>query len=98
MNFILKELPETISEQELIDEVGKLNRDPAVHGLIVQLPLPSHIKESKIVESVDPKKDVDGLHPLNSGFLSSFYIPYSRTLMSKRQRTLLYPLHSKRLH
>lgn len=61
------ELPKTISENELVRLIQKLNSDPKVHGILVQQPFPSHINTKKIVLSVDPKKDVDGFHPLNLG-------------------------------
>lgn len=57
------------SEQELLDLITKLNHDPAIHGILVQLPLPQHIHEDTILEALDPKKDVDGFHPLNVGNL-----------------------------
>lgn len=57
------------SEQALLDLVTKLNHDPAIHGILVQLPLPSSINEDKILEALDPKKDVDGFHPINVGNL-----------------------------
>jgi methylenetetrahydrofolate dehydrogenase (NADP+)/methenyltetrahydrofolate cyclohydrolase len=63
------ELPKTIAEVELIDIIQKLNSDENIDGVLVQLPLPPHIRESKIIEAVDPKKDVDGFHPLNLGYL-----------------------------
>src|ERR1041385_4365206 len=58
---------ESISEQELLDVVAQLNNDVELDGFIVQLPLPKHINEQKIVEAIDPKKDVDGFHPVNVG-------------------------------
>ncbi|MDE7427100.1 MAG: bifunctional methylenetetrahydrofolate dehydrogenase/methenyltetrahydrofolate cyclohydrolase FolD [Muribaculaceae bacterium] len=61
---------DTVTEQELLDAVHKLNDDTDVDGFIVQLPLPSHIDEQKIIEAVDPEKDVDGFHPVNVGKLS----------------------------
>lgn len=61
------ELPETISEAELLDYVQQLNDDEAVDGFIVQVPLPSHIDEHKVVEAIDPAKDVDGFHPSSLG-------------------------------
>ncbi|MGQ0662834.1 MAG: bifunctional methylenetetrahydrofolate dehydrogenase/methenyltetrahydrofolate cyclohydrolase FolD [Pseudomonadota bacterium] len=64
-------LPETASQAELLDLVMKLNRDPAVHGILVQLPLPPQIDEAAIIEAVDPAKDVDGFHPVNAGRLLS---------------------------
>jgi methylenetetrahydrofolate dehydrogenase (NADP+)/methenyltetrahydrofolate cyclohydrolase len=63
-------LPEETTEAALLELVGKLNRDPAVHGILVQMPLPKHIDSLKVLESVDPKKDVDGFHPMNVGKLS----------------------------
>ncbi len=62
-------LDETISEDELIQTVDKLNKDDAVHGILVQLPLPDHIDEQKIIDLIDPEKDVDGFHPVNIGRL-----------------------------
>lgn len=61
------ELPSTISEEQLIREIKNLNTDPAIDGILVQLPLPEHINTINIVSSVDPAKDVDGFHPLNVG-------------------------------
>jgi methylenetetrahydrofolate dehydrogenase (NADP+) / methenyltetrahydrofolate cyclohydrolase len=62
-------LAETTSEQELLELVDQLNRDDAVDGILVQLPLPSHVDEQRVIESVDPAKDVDGFHPINAGRL-----------------------------
>ena len=56
-----------ITEQQLLDEVEKLNRDASVDGFIVQLPLPRHISEQKVIEAIDYRKDVDGFHPINVG-------------------------------
>lgn len=58
---------ENISETELLSLVNKLNQDDAIDGFIVQLPLPDHIDELKVTEAIDPKKDVDGFHPVNIG-------------------------------
>ena len=63
----LKKLPESTTEQELLAVVRELNADPAIDGYIVQLPLPDHIDEQKILMAVDPDKDVDGFHPANFG-------------------------------
>lgn len=63
----LIELSDSSSEQDVLDTVDKLNNDPAIDGFIVQLPLPKHIDEQKIIEAVDPAKDVDGFHPINVG-------------------------------
>lgn len=60
---------QTISEDELLNEIEKYNNDPRFHGILVQLPLPKHIDEEKVLLAIDPKKDVDGFHPLNLGRL-----------------------------
>ena len=60
-------LPDTVTEAELLQKVNDINRDAGIDGLIVQLPLPKHINEQKIIEAIDPEKDVDGFHPLNVG-------------------------------
>lgn len=59
-----------VSEEELLQIVEQLNNDPAIDGYIVQLPLPAHINEQRIIEAIDPKKDVDGFHPINVGRMS----------------------------
>lgn len=59
--------PETITEKELLETLDFLNKDPEVDGYIVQLPLPKHISERKVLESINPAKDVDGFHPTNEG-------------------------------
>lgn len=69
MNSIQKDLPEDTSEQALLKLVDELNKDPTVHGILVQLPLPKHIDENKILLAIDPNKDVDGFHPVNVGKL-----------------------------
>ena len=60
-------LPEETTEEELLETVKSLNEDSTVNGILVQLPLPKHIDESKILLAIDPKKDVDGFHPVNVG-------------------------------
>ncbi len=62
-------LPGETSESELLTLVEKLNRDSGVHGILVQLPLPSQIREAKVIETISPEKDVDGFHPVNVGKL-----------------------------
>lgn len=64
------ELPEETTEKELLELVEKLNADDSVHGILVQLPLPSHIDEDKVIQTISPKKDVDGFHPQSVGALS----------------------------
>src|SRR5512145_3050822 len=61
--------PETISEDELLALIRKYNEDPKIHGILVQLPLPKHINENRVLYAIDPDKDVDGFHPVNVGKL-----------------------------
>ena len=61
---------EDVTEARLLETIEKLNHDDDVHGFIVQLPLPKHINEQRIIEAVDPRKDVDGFHPINVGRMS----------------------------
>ncbi|HEX9161642.1 MAG TPA: bifunctional methylenetetrahydrofolate dehydrogenase/methenyltetrahydrofolate cyclohydrolase FolD [Thermoanaerobaculia bacterium] len=61
--------PETLSEAGLLAEVGRLNADDEVDGILVQLPLPKHIDSEKVIDAIDPAKDVDGFHPINVGRL-----------------------------
>jgi methylenetetrahydrofolate dehydrogenase (NADP+)/methenyltetrahydrofolate cyclohydrolase len=63
-------LAEETSEAALLDLVARLNADPAVHGILVQMPLPKHINSVKVLDSINPDKDVDGFHPMNVGRLS----------------------------
>lgn len=63
-------LPETISEEELLDKIKELNQDEKVNGILVQLPLPKHIDEDKVIKTIAPEKDVDGFHPQSVGALS----------------------------
>ncbi len=64
-------LPASTPEAELLALVAKLNADPAVHGILVQLPLPKHIDSQKVLTAIDPAKDVDGFHPVNAGRLAT---------------------------
>jgi len=64
---VVLRFPETITQEELLAEVKKLNDDETVDGFIIQLPLPNHIDDQVIIEAIDPKKDVDGFHPVNMG-------------------------------
>jgi methylenetetrahydrofolate dehydrogenase (NADP+)/methenyltetrahydrofolate cyclohydrolase len=63
------DLPEKTTQQELIALVQKLNKDPKINGILVQLPLPKHLNEEEVLYAIDPKKDVDGFHPVNVGRL-----------------------------
>ncbi|MDD4151033.1 MAG: bifunctional 5,10-methylenetetrahydrofolate dehydrogenase/5,10-methenyltetrahydrofolate cyclohydrolase [Candidatus Gracilibacteria bacterium] len=67
MDFYLYRFREDISEKELVNEVEKLNLDEKISGFIVQLPLPNHISDKKIINSIKREKDVDGFHPINQG-------------------------------
>jgi methylenetetrahydrofolate dehydrogenase (NADP+)/methenyltetrahydrofolate cyclohydrolase len=64
-------LPESTTEADLLAEIARLNADPAVDGILVQLPLPAHIRAEAAIAAVDPRKDVDGFHPLNAGRLAA---------------------------
>lgn len=64
-------LPESTTEADLLAEIARLNADPAVDGILVQLPLPGHIRAEAAIAAVDPRKDVDGFHPLNAGRLAA---------------------------
>ncbi|MGV3278848.1 bifunctional 5,10-methylenetetrahydrofolate dehydrogenase/5,10-methenyltetrahydrofolate cyclohydrolase [Rickettsiales bacterium LUAb2] len=64
-------LPSNTNENELLDLINNLNNDPSINGILVQLPLPSHINSNKIVSNIHVNKDVDGLNPINLGFLAS---------------------------
>lgn len=69
MKSVLIELPETVSEKELLETVETLNHDDTIHGILVQLPLPKHISEDKVIDTISSEKDVDGFHPLSVGNL-----------------------------
>ena len=71
MNGKLHKLPAETSERELLDLVAALNADRTVDGILVQLPLPKQIREEAVLDAIDPKKDVDGFHPVNAGLLMS---------------------------
>ena len=65
--------PEDVKEEKILEKIEELNKDDTVSGILVQLPLPKHISKQKIIEKISPFKDVDGLHPMNVGNLSSGY-------------------------
>ena len=71
MNSFEHKLPADTSEAELLDLIGKLNADPAVHGILVQLPLPGHLNSDLVINAIDPAKDVDGFHISNVGLLGT---------------------------
>ncbi|WP_101844246.1 bifunctional methylenetetrahydrofolate dehydrogenase/methenyltetrahydrofolate cyclohydrolase FolD [Halobacillus sp. Marseille-P3879] len=90
MKSDLLELPADTPEQKLLNIINELNLDDEVHGILVQLPLPEQINEQKVIEAIDPKKDVDGFHPINIGKLmtgqDTFYpcTPFGILVMLKR--------------
>ena len=71
MNSFEYLMDDNVSEEDLIAKVKELNKDPIVHGILVQLPLPKHINEAAVIETITPEKDVDGFHVINSGLLAT---------------------------
>jgi len=76
INSIIIEYPENVSEKEILDKIQELNKNDSVTAILVQLPLPSHINKNKVIESILPQKDVDGLTSYNSGKLFAGEKPY----------------------
>lgn len=87
--------PADLSEEELLQKVAELNADPAIHGILVQLPLPAHLSEDKVIDAISPEKDVDGFHPVNVGKMAigkeAFYscTPYGIIKMLERENISL---------
>lgn len=71
------ELPADVSEENLIEHIHILNEDKNINAILVQLPLPKHINSNRVIEKIDPLKDVDGFHPINAGKLAIGQMPYS---------------------
>jgi len=69
LHSVLEKYPATLSETELLARIAALNQDPAIHGILVQLPLPAHIDSHKVIEAISPAKDVDGFHVASAGAL-----------------------------
>jgi methylenetetrahydrofolate dehydrogenase (NADP+)/methenyltetrahydrofolate cyclohydrolase len=69
INIVINNFPEKAKEEDLLKLISNLNKDPRIHAVLVQLPLPKHLDDSKIIEAINPEKDVDGLHPKNFGRL-----------------------------
>ena len=69
LHSVLERYPTTLAEAELLGRIDALNRDPAIHGILVQLPLPAHIDAHKVIEAISPEKDVDGFHVASAGAL-----------------------------
>lgn len=76
IDAVLYHLPKNTSEQELLCRIEACNQDTSVNGIIVQLPLPAHINTHQIITAIDPRKDVDGFHPYNTGMLQNNEKPY----------------------
>lgn len=92
-------MDESVSEETLLNEIERLNNEPEVHGILVQLPLPDHIDEQKVIEAINPKKDVDGFHPINVGKMmtnqDTFYpcTPFGIVYMLKKKNIPLEGQH-----
>ena len=71
MHSVTHRLPQTTSQEDLLALVAQLNADPAIHGILVQFPVPAHIEQAAVVAAISPDKDVDGLHVINAGRLAS---------------------------
>ncbi|MDD4343516.1 MAG: bifunctional methylenetetrahydrofolate dehydrogenase/methenyltetrahydrofolate cyclohydrolase FolD [Eubacteriales bacterium] len=69
-NSVVKRYPANTSQEDLLAAVDEINNDESIHGMIVQLPLPKHLNEKEVIKRIDPKKDVDGLHPSSIGALT----------------------------
>ena len=67
----LEQLPKSSSTEQVVELIEKFNADPAIHGIIVQQPLPAQVNKLQVVQTIDPTKDVDGLHPLNYGLVAN---------------------------
>jgi methylenetetrahydrofolate dehydrogenase (NADP+)/methenyltetrahydrofolate cyclohydrolase len=85
----LHEMPKTATQEEVLDLIDRLNADPAVHGILVQLPLPSQIREEAIIRAVAPAKDVDGFGPENLGLLAAGHPRYLPCTPAGVQQLLL---------
>ncbi|OCA92646.1 bifunctional methylenetetrahydrofolate dehydrogenase/methenyltetrahydrofolate cyclohydrolase FolD [Pseudobacillus wudalianchiensis] len=91
--------PADLSEEVLLQKVAELNEDPAIHGILVQLPLPAHLSEDKVIDAISPEKDVDGFHPVNVGKMAigkeAFYscTPYGIIKMLERENISLEGKH-----
>lgn len=91
----LIELPEETTEEELLSLIDRLNHDETVHGILVQLPVPDHISDQKIIEAIAPEKDVDGFHPSNVGKMMTgqdtfSHAPLMELLSCLNEQTLIW--------
>ncbi len=71
---ITHKMPESINQSEIVEIISMMNRNPHIHGILIQLPLPKHIDTAQILEVIDPKKDVDGFHAYNVGRMVTIWI------------------------
>ena len=98
LHSVLEHYPATLSEAELLARVDALNRDPAIHGILVQLPLPKHIDAHKVIEAISPGKDVDGFHVASAGALmvgQPGFWPCTPYGCMKMLESIGYDLHGK---
>jgi methylenetetrahydrofolate dehydrogenase (NADP+)/methenyltetrahydrofolate cyclohydrolase len=98
LHSVLEQLPANLSESDLLARVDALNRDPLIHGILVQLPLPAHIDAHKVIEAIDPAKDVDGFHVASAGALMTGmpgFWPCTPHGCMKMLESINYPLSGK---
>ena len=98
LHSVLEQLPADLSESDLLARVEALNRDPLIHGILVQLPLPAHIDAHKVIEAIDPAKDVDGFHVASAGALMTGlpgFWPCTPHGCMKMLESIGYPLSGK---
>ena len=98
LHSVLEQLPADLSESDLLARVEALNRDPLIHGILVQLPLPAHIDAHKVIEGIDPAKDVDGFHVASAGALMTGmpgFWPCTPHGCMKMLESIGYPLSGK---
>jgi methylenetetrahydrofolate dehydrogenase (NADP+)/methenyltetrahydrofolate cyclohydrolase len=98
LHSVLEQLPANLSESDLLARVDALNRDPLIHGILVQLPLPAHIDAHKVIEAIDPAKDVDGFHVASAGALMTGmpgFWPCTPHGCMKMLESIGYPLSGK---
>ncbi len=98
LHSVLDQLPSDLSESDLLARVDALNRDPQIHGILVQLPLPAHINAHKVIEAIDPAKDVDGFHVASAGALMTGmpgFWPCTPHGCMKMLESINYPLSGK---
>ena len=98
LHSVLERYPATLAETELLGRIDALNRDPAIHGILVQLPLPAHIDAHKVIEAISPEKDVDGFHVVSAGALmvgQPGFWPCTPYGCMKMLESIGYDLHGK---